>query len=55
MSMCSEVAPVAIQKLKAKNGDATKLTKKEFLVILFFVFYTLEDDKKKNYVLVLNY
>jgi hypothetical protein len=42
------VAPVAIRKLKAKNGDATKLTKKEILAILFFVFHTLEGDKKKK-------
>jgi hypothetical protein len=41
----SEVALVAIRKLKANNGDATKLTKKEILAILFFVFLTLGDDK----------
>jgi hypothetical protein len=45
------VAPVAIQNLKAKNDDATKLTKKEILAILFFVFHTLEDDKKKKDVI----
>jgi hypothetical protein len=47
-----EVAPVAIRKLKANNGDVTKLTKKDILAILFFVFHTLEDGKKKHYVLV---
>jgi hypothetical protein len=51
-STYSEVALVAIRKLKSKNGDATKLTKKEILAILFFVFHTLEDDKKKKDVLV---
>jgi hypothetical protein len=51
-SMHSEVVPVAIQRLKANNGDATKLTKKEILAILFFVFHTLEEDKKKKDVRV---
>jgi hypothetical protein len=46
------VAPVAIRKLKVNNGDAAKLTKKEILAILFFVFHTLKDEKKKNDVLV---
>jgi hypothetical protein len=48
----TEVSPVAIRKLKAKNGDATKLTKKEILDILFFVFRTIVEDKKKKDVLV---
>jgi hypothetical protein len=51
-STYSEVVPVAIRKLKANNGDATKLTKKEILAILFFVFHTLEEDKKKKDMLV---
>jgi hypothetical protein len=51
-SLYSEVAPVVIRKLKAKNGDLTKLTKKEILAILFFVFHTLEDDKKNKDVIV---
>jgi hypothetical protein len=51
-STYSEVAPVAIRKLKAKKGDATKLTQKEILAILFFVFHAIEDDEKKNNVLV---
>jgi hypothetical protein len=46
------VAPLTIRKLKAKNSDATKLTKKEILSILFFVFHTLEDDKKMKDVRV---
>jgi hypothetical protein len=46
------VAPVAIRKLKAKNGDAANLIKKEILAIRFFVFHTLEDDKKKKDVLL---
>jgi hypothetical protein len=45
------VAPVATQKLKTKNGDATKLTKKEILAILFFIFHTLKDDKNKKDVI----
>jgi hypothetical protein len=51
-STYSEVAPVAIRKLKAKNGDATKYTKKEIIAVLFFVFYTLEEDKNKKDVIV---
>jgi hypothetical protein len=51
-STYSEVAAVAIRKLKANNGEATKLTKKEMLAIVFFVFHTLEDDIKKKDVLV---
>jgi hypothetical protein len=42
------VAAVPIRKLKANNSDATKLTKEEILAILFFVFHTLKDDKKKK-------
>jgi hypothetical protein len=51
-STYSEVAPVVIQKVRANNGDATKLTKKEILTTLFFVFHTLEEDKKKKDLLV---
>jgi hypothetical protein len=51
-STYSEVAPVAIRKLKANNGDATKLTQNETLAILFFVFHTPEEDKKKKDVVV---
>jgi hypothetical protein len=51
-STYSEVVPVAILKLKAQNGDATKLTKKEILAILFFIFHTLEEDKNKKDLLV---
>jgi hypothetical protein len=51
-STYSEVAPVAIRKLKAKNDDVKNLTKKEILTILFFVFHTLEDEKNKKDVWV---
>jgi hypothetical protein len=51
-STYSEVAPVAIQNMEAKKGDANKLTKKEILVNLLFIFHTLEDDHKKKDVLV---
>jgi hypothetical protein len=48
----NEVSPVFIRKLKEKNGDAAKLTKKEILTILFFVFHTLKEDQKKKDVIV---
>jgi hypothetical protein len=51
-STYNEVATSAIRKLKANNGDATKLTKKEILAIVFFVFCTLEDNKKKKDMIV---
>jgi hypothetical protein len=46
------LAPAAVSKLERKGDEATTLTKNEILCIIFAIFHTLEDDKKKKGTLV---
>jgi hypothetical protein len=44
--------PLALEKLKGKNGELNKITKNEILSIMYFYFLILGNDKKnKNLVL----
>jgi hypothetical protein len=50
--ICRALAPYALTKLAAKDGNPAKITKKEILSILFSVFLTLEEEKNKKEILV---
>jgi hypothetical protein len=46
------LAPVNLSRLKTKNGELNKITKKEILSIMFSVFLVLDDDNmKKNFLM----
>jgi hypothetical protein len=51
-AMYHVIAPSALNKLTAKDGNPTKITKKEILSILFSVFIILEEEKNKKEILV---
>jgi hypothetical protein len=42
------LAPVALEKLKGKNGELNKITKNEILSIMYFYFLILGNDKKNK-------
>jgi hypothetical protein len=42
------LAPVALEKLKGKNGELNKITKNEILSIMSFYFLVLGNDKKNK-------
>jgi hypothetical protein len=42
------LAPVALEKLKGKNGDLNKITKNEILSIMYLYFLILGNDKKNK-------
>jgi hypothetical protein len=46
------LAPSALTKLAARNGNPTNITKKEILSIIFSVFIILQEDKNKKKILV---
>jgi hypothetical protein len=42
------LAPVALEKLKGKNGELNKIPKNEILSIMYFYFLVLGNDKNKK-------
>jgi hypothetical protein len=42
------MVPTPLPKLQNKGRDPTKVTKKEIMSILYSVFCTLEEEKKKK-------
>jgi hypothetical protein len=42
------LAPVALEKLKGKNGDLNKITKNEILSIMYFYLLILEKTRRIN-------
>jgi hypothetical protein len=42
------LAPVALEKLKGKNGELNKITKNAILSIMYLYFLILENDKKNK-------
>jgi hypothetical protein len=42
------LAPVALEKLKGKNGELNKITKNEILSIMYFYFLVLGNNKKNK-------
>jgi hypothetical protein len=42
------LAPVALEKLKGKNGELSKITKNEILSIMYFYFLILGNNKKNK-------
>jgi hypothetical protein len=46
------LAPVALEKLKGKNGELNKITKNENLSIMYFYFLILGNDKKSKHLVL---
>jgi hypothetical protein len=42
------LAPVALEKLKGKNGELNKIAKNEIISIMYFYFLVLGNEKKNK-------